>query len=250
LYVAALYPQSWAGELLPVLVLVPGGSSDSSDFTGAPYRGQTIADSGFLVVVFDPDGRGHSEGVEDDNGYIHQDGLAAVIRFAVGLPGADRERVGLASFSYGITMAAGVVARYPDLPLRFLIDWEGPADRNDTGGCDEDRTGHLRNQSCEDELFWREREAATFALDFQIPYQRIQSERDHAQPDNAHAFLMIANATAVEHGGNGQAPWTRLNDLAPNTVHSADNPSPLPAQTGHVLQELVAQYAEELFNLP
>ena len=65
------------------LVLVPGGSGSGQDFT---RPGRTIVEqlneAGYLVVLFDPDGRGRSGGVEDNNGFIHQDGLAAVIRFA------------------------------------------------------------------------------------------------------------------------------------------------------------------------
>ena len=86
-------------------------------------------------MIFDPDGRGLSVGVEDYDGFIHQDGLAEIIRFSASLPEVDPERIGVISFSYGVTMAAGALARYPDLPVRFLIDMEGPADRNDTGGC-------------------------------------------------------------------------------------------------------------------
>jgi pimeloyl-ACP methyl ester carboxylesterase len=215
LYVQVIHPQDWGGVALPTLVLIPGGTGDSSDFLS---RIQPMADEGFTIVVFDPGGRGRSEGVEDQNGFVHQDGLAEIVRYVAALPEVDETQIGLVSYSYGVTMAAGGMARHPDLPVRFFIDWEGPANRNDTGGCDEDHTGHLIGHPCDDEDFWCEREALTFALDLRVPYQRLQSEKDHAQPDNVHALLMIANATAEEHGGHGKAPWTRLNDLAPNTV--------------------------------
>ncbi len=250
LFVQVVHPQDWDGGPLPTLVLVPGGSGDSSGFLKPPSEAQRLADAGLTIVVFDPDGRGHSEGVEDDDGYIHQDGLAAVIRFAATLPEVDAECIGLVSYSYGITMAAGALARHPDLPVLFLIDWEGPANRNDTGGCDEAHTGHLQGHPCDDEDFWREREAATFALHLQIPYQRLQSEKDHAQPDNNHALLMIANATAEEYGGHGVALWTRLNNLEPNTVYTAAAPpSMLSEQEAERLTSLVIRYALELFAL-
>ena len=92
-----------------------------------------MADKGVAIVVFDPDGRGPSEGVDDDNGHLQQDGLAAVIEYAATLAEVDESRIGLVSYSYGVTMAAGALARYPNLPVLFLIDWEGPANRNDTG---------------------------------------------------------------------------------------------------------------------
>lgn len=251
LYVQVVYPQGWGGEALPALVLVPGGSADSSAFMRPPSKARLLADQGFAVVVFDPDGRGRSEGTENDNGYVHQDGLAEVIRFAVALPGVDAQRMILVFYSYGVTMAAGALARYPDLPVHGFIDWEGPANRNDTGGCDEARTGHLIGHPCDDEDFWREREAATFALHLRVPYQRIQSEVDHAQPDNAHALLMIANATAEEYGGHGGAPWTRLNDLTPNTVYSITNPPQMiPEGEDRRVEERVVRYARDLLSLP
>lgn len=251
LFVKIIHPADWAGESLPALVLIPGGTGDSSDFLDSARRTQPIADGGFALVVFDPDGRGHSEGVEDQNGTIHQDGLAAIIRFAANLPEVDETRIGVVSWSYGITMASGTLARHSDLPVRFLIDWEGPADRNDTGGCDERRTGHLQGHPCDDEDFWRQREASTFALDLQVPYQRLQSEEDHAQPDNEHALLMIANATAEQYGGHGKAPWTRLNDLSPNTVYAAGSPPPMiPEGQDRRVELLIVGYAKQLLSSP
>jgi dipeptidyl aminopeptidase/acylaminoacyl peptidase len=249
LYVQVTHPQDWDGSALPTLVLVPGGSGDSSRFVQPPSQAQIMADAGLTIIVFDPDGRGRSDGREDDNGYIHQDGLAAVIRSVATLAEVDAAQIGLVSYSYGITMAAGTLARHPDLPIQFLIDWEGPANRNDTGGCDEARTGHLQGHPCDDEDFWREREASTFALKLQVPYQRLQSEKDHAQPDNEHALLMMANATATEHGGHGVSPWTRLNDLTPNTVYTVSAPPPmLPEEGSQKLEPLVIRYALELFQ--
>jgi len=242
--VKIIHPQNWDGEALPTLVLIPGGTGDSGDFLGArSERIQSMADERFVLVVFDPDGRGQSEGEEDQNGFTHQDGLAAIVRYVATLPEVDETQIGLISYSYGVTMASGALARYPDLPVRFFIDWEGPANRNDTGGCDEDLTGHLIGHPCDDEDFWREREASTFALDLRVPYQRLQSEEDHAQPDNVHALLMIANATAEEHGGHGKAPWTRLNDLEPNTVYSVDSPpSMIPEGPDQRSELLIIQY--------
>ncbi len=251
LFVKVIHPQDWSGELLPTLVLVPGGSGDSGDLLDLPGKTKALTDAGFAIVVFDPDGRGRSEGDENDNGYIHQDGLAEIIRYVAGLPGVNEAQIGLVSYSYGVTMAAGALARHPDLPVHFFIDWEGPANRNDTGGCDDAKTGHLQGHPCDDEEFWREREAAAFALQLTLPYQRLQSERDHAQPDNEHALLMIANATAQVYGGHGKAPWTRLNDLDPNTVYSADAPPPMiPEGEEQRPEALIARYANELLNLP
>ena len=249
LYVRVIQPLGWDRGALPALVAIPGGTGDSSDFLGPPDRVQGIADGGFAVIVFDPDGRGRSEGEEDQNGYTHQDGLAEIVRFVAALPEVDEMQIGMVSWSYGVTMAAGALARHPDLPVRFLIDWEGPANRDDTGGCGDDAVGHLQGHPCDDEDFWREREASIFALDLRVPYQRLQSAKDHAQPDNDHAVLMINNATDEAYGGHGKAPWTRLNDLEPNTVYTVDALPPMMPEGQDRTAVLVTLYAHELFAL-
>jgi hypothetical protein len=243
-----IHPQGYTTGRLPALVLVPGGRGDSSGFlksTPGGSEAQQLASRGFVVVVFDPDGRGESGGAEDDNGFIHQDGLAEIIRWAAALPEVDASRIGLVSYSYGVTMATGALARYPDLPILFYLDWEGPANRNDTGGCDADKLGHLQGHPCDDEAFWSEREASTFIFSIDVPYLRLQSRIDHVQPDIDHAILLVANATAVEYGGHGRSPWTRLNDLAPNRVYTEETPPWLPAKDLN-LQIAVGDYALEL----
>jgi dipeptidyl aminopeptidase/acylaminoacyl peptidase len=230
---------------LPALVLVPGGSGDSRQFRKPRGEAQAFAQAGYVVVVFDPDGRGQSGGREDYNGFIHQDGLAAVIRFTATLPGVDAARIGLVTYSYGITMGAGALARHPDLPVAFLLDWEGPANRNDTGGCDGTVRGHLQQvASCNDEAFWAQREASTFIGQIRVPYQRIQSEQDHVQPDNTHALLMVNNAV------NGGVPWVRLNNLPPNqTYDPANPPAMLTEEQERLLPKLMLQTIAELFAL-
>ncbi len=247
LYITALLPENGAATGLPALVLVPGGSGSGADFLRPPHRtALELADAGFLVVLLDPDGRGRSQGQEDYDGFVQQDGLAAVVRFAASLPEAQPGGVGLVSLSYGITMASGALARHQDLPVRFLLDWEGPADRTDTGGCDQAGTGHLQEMaSCDDEAFWAEREALSFMPRITVPYQRLQSERDHIQPDVLHA-LRLVNA-AVQ----GSCPWARLNDLEPNlTFDLANPPAMLPESLDRDRAGLVIDYTRQLFALP
>jgi dipeptidyl aminopeptidase/acylaminoacyl peptidase len=238
-------PAAAAESPVPALVLVPGGSGASSSFRKPNGEFYAFVQAGYGVIVFDPDGRGQSTGTEDYNGFIQQDGLAAVIEFAATLPGVDPSRIGLATYSYGITMGAGALARHPDLPVAFLIDWEGPADRNDTGGCDAGSLGHLKEvASCSDEAFWAQREASTFISQIRVPYQRIQSQEDHVQPDNAHAILMVNNAV------NGGVPWVRLNDLPPNqTYDPASPPAMLSEEESRLLPVLVLKYVQRMFEL-
>ncbi|MEW5826169.1 MAG: hypothetical protein AB1778_05000 [Candidatus Bipolaricaulota bacterium] len=251
LAVFVVCPETVAFGGAPALVLVPGGRGDSRSFLGPAPAGsdaERLASLGFVVVAFDPDGRGASEGLEDDNGTLHQDALACVISYAASRPEVDPTRIGLVSYSYGVTMAMGTLARYPELPVLFYIDWEGPATRNDTGGCDADRLGHLQGHPCDDEIFWSEREASTFASAIKLPYLRLQSRVDHVQPDVDHALLLISEATSEAYGGNGTAPWTRLNDLKPNQVYSASQRPIFPAKDLD-LQTLVGEFALELLAL-
>lgn len=209
-FVQALIPFGNGTSRYPALVLVPGGSSAGTQ-AFRPPEVTRYTDLGFVSFVFDPDGRGRTGGTEDNNGFTHQDGLRAVIEAAATHPRTNG-RVVVASFSYGVTMASGTLARYPQLPVDFFMDWEGPANRDDTGGCDGAGLGHLQSFGCTDETFWAEREASTFMRSVEVPYQRLQTERDHVQPDNLHALLLVNNAT------EGSSPWTRLNDLTPNQV--------------------------------
>lgn len=249
LFVAVSYPENWDETAkLPSLVFVPGGNDDSGAFTKTtPAGDSTISvtnDAGFVAIIFDPDGRGKSQGTEDYDGFIHQDGLAEVIRYAAALPGVDSAKIGLVTSSYGITMGSGALARYPDLPVKFLIDWEGPANRMDTGGCDSSKVGHLqRKASCTDEAFWAEREASTFISQVRVPYQRIQSVKDHAQPDYAHTVLMVNNAV------QGGVPWVRLNDESPNQKYDLNSMPPmLPDRMDLKKNQSVVRYAQELLG--
>jgi len=238
LYVKKYTPDNVTDEALSTLVLVPGGNGDSSKFGKGRYSAQTLANEGFIVITFDPDGRGDSEGTEDYNGFTQQDGLKAVIE------SADSDSIGLVTFSYGITMGSGVLARYPELPVKFLIDWEGPADRNDTGGCDSANTGHLKEVAdCNDEAFWAEREALTFISQIEVPYLRLQSEKDHAQPDVSHAIAMVNAAVR-----GGKTTWVRLNDEVVNTLYSSETlPELMPDSEEKDLMEKIGAYAQELF---
>ena len=240
---AKLYVQVFAPDdtktKYPALVLAPGGAGDSS---GLIRDAAQVAPAGFVVVIFDPDGRGKSEGVEDLNGSKHQDGLAAIVRFTATLPQVDATKIGLATFSYGITMGAGALARYPDLPVKFLMDWEGPVDRNyTTTGCGANRPGGIQWQPCSNNVWWSEREAITFIGKIRVPYQRIQSEQDHVQPNNHHA-IDIVNA-AVQ----AQLPFVRLNDYPANQTYDPKSPPQmLPETMDRQRAQTVARYAQEL----
>lgn len=225
------------------MVLVPGGVGAGNTFRLPGAMSQALANVGIVPVSFDPDGRGESEGDEDYNGHAQQDGLAAVVEFAAALSRIDSQRIGLASFSYGITMASGTLARHQDLPVLFLVDWEGPADRFDTT-VECSNSTRIDFNSCDDDTYWAQREALTFISEVKIPYQRLQSEKDHVQPDVSHAINMINNAVG------GGSPWVRLNELLPNESYDLDSPpAMIPDSMDKGLDQLAVLYAQELFAL-
>ena len=250
-----IYPSPLSLAEISTLILIPGGTGDSAMFTDEIPGGAAVEQlglEGFHLVVFDPEGRGQSEGSEDFNGHIGQDGLYAITLFVKDLPTVGQ--IGYFSQSYGVSLATGVLARYPDAPVEFLIDWEGPANREDiTIGCRSSNTDDAsqtepQDHACSDDPYWEEREAEHFVSLIQVPYHRLQSLNDHAQPDVSHAEDMIRAATGAEFGGDGQSPWTRLNDLVPNTVYSPLSESLL-EEIDREKYVLVNEYASALFDM-
>jgi len=237
---AALYP----GARFPVVVCVPGGlgAGEGNDWG--------YASSGIVEIHFNPEGRGalhRSEGVENHNGFVHQDDLRAVIEYADALPNRLAGATGVHTRSYGITMGAGCLGRYPELPVKYLLDIEGPDDSfvtsfepwaldavpgNDRHVAARNTFGHwstYRDPSPANLAWWTEREALRYIGAVRCAYLRVQAQWDHAQPPNAawpgfdypplwypikHTVDMI---NAAEAGG---VPWTRVNGPAiGNPVH-------------------------------
>jgi len=269
-------PSKYPGRAFPAVILVPGGINPGRmDVHGKDA--EVLSREGMVVVCFNAEGRVdtlapddlRSEGTEDFNGFRHQDGLAAIVEYVLGLDGVDPDNVGLKSQSYGITMATGCVGRHPDLPIRYLVDGEGPPDSfvtchgprflaGDTQKYDTVKTifGRLavwQDGSQPNADWWSEREAIRFIGAFRGAYLRLQATWDHAQPpesaagiptyhhpngwpgggpawwQNKHATDMVDAAIA------GGVPWVRVN-LPPqgNAVNATftvdDPPSYLPGR--------------------
>ncbi|MBM4390541.1 MAG: hypothetical protein FJ090_05425 [Deltaproteobacteria bacterium] len=226
----------------PVVVVVPGLNADARQslvpgLTGAFTR------QGMALVAFDPPGLGQSGGANDNGGKLAQAALLATLD-AVSKDGRF-SAVGVVSRSFGVTAATGALARNPH-PAKFLVDWEGPPDRERSIGCRDknsqppERLRHLGFGACNDEAYWADREAIEFVGKLGVPYQRVQTERDHVHPDNQHAVDMVQAALA------GGVPWVRLDDEPVNaSIKSPSQVRFLPEESNFNTD--IARYAQELF---
>lgn len=207
---------------------------------------QGITPQGLLEVHFNVEGRGNdmpnnlrSEGAEDYNGFLHQDDLKSVVEYTLRLPNVQRNNVGIISFSYGVTMAAGMLARYPYLEVKYFIDVEGPIDCFDTlfyySESQEKKKTVLSlfgGHNCDDTKFWSERQAILFLPKVTARYMRVQAEIDHFEDLGyyAHAIKAMNAVTNVSSGGKGQSPWTRVNgsENRVNVIYDSNKSSEYP----------------------
>lgn len=218
---------------LPAVILIPGGVGNGADFEKEngefPSDAITVAKKGFVVVVYDPLGRGKSEGEINFQGYDDQDGLLAIIEMTKQFSYVDTENIGLASFSYGVTAAAGLLARYPDSGIKFWSDWEGPSSRsytnpNCTGSLKDGELPTPGSFSCANDEYWLEREAAEFIKTAKVDYYwRIQQVDDHVQDTYAHTVEMVNNALSNDLIAN-----VLLNDMPKNTAVTLETVEPAP----------------------
>ncbi len=244
-------PALYADLCFPGVVLVPGGINPGR-LMALGRDAKLLAGAGMVVVTFNAEGRAddtpddiRSEGTEDFNGYRHQDGLCALVQYAMGLPYVISENVGISSQSYGITMAAGCVGRYPQIPVKYLVDGEGPPYSFVTCHGPRFLAGDLKKYTTVEEIFgrqatwqddstenlewWSEREAVNFIGDFRGFYLRLQATWDHAQlPENAAEIATYDQPEGWPGGGpawyhnkhtndivnaavQGGVPWVRVN---------------------------------------
>lgn len=216
-------PSPW-----PTVVLAPGGLDGVRGVEGySPVlTASRLAREGFAAVAWSPSGRDGAPGVEDRNGPVAQEELAAVLRATL----ADR-RVGpvaVLSISFGVVLAVGALVRWPDLAdrVRILIDWEGPPSR---------RWFHVRRLAywTQDEAWWAPREAARHVGALRCPYWRFQSAWDHVHGADNGLGLEIARAAAT-----GSCPEVRLNGAPPPFSDAPPGPVLLRAQATTMIRWL------------
>ncbi len=194
----------------PAVIFVPGGMSAGTDYDhGTEVTAEDVASLGFVAVHYDPSGRGRSTGQEDFWGERHQRELAALITYTGRLPQVIASSVGVISFSIGIVIAVGALARYANVQPLFLYDWEGPSNRfNITKN---DTHPPLLQFPTRDTKFWEKREPFRSMNQIECAYFRYQAKRDHVQGTyKGHAVELVNEAV------RGKAAWVCLNDNPPN----------------------------------
>ena len=240
-------PAAYSDQCFPAVVLVPGGINPGRTAAYADDA-QMLAAAGMVVLTFNAAARVDtrspedlkSEGEEGYNGFGDQDDLCAVVRYAVGLDYVIAENVGISSHSFGISTAAGCAGRQTDLPIKYIVDNEGPPDSfvicHEPSMLDDDPSNDMiekiheilgrysvyRDPSDENTAFWAEREAVRFIGNYRGRYLRLQATWDHAQPpedetqvvdfqvpplwwQNKHTTDIVNAAVA------GGVPWVRVN---------------------------------------
>lgn len=191
----------------PAVLLVPGTNDGLAVFEGwsLPINAKELAGLGWEVLTFDPAGRGKSWGEEDYGGLEHQDNVRVALRYLASQATTDPSRLGVLSVSLGLSMACGALAHWPECPAQWLLDWEGPSDRDvitSGGRILAPAMGH----SLKEDSYWTPREAQLHAPNLSCGYWRLQAQPDHAQgQDVRHSARMMAAVA------QGQLPWFQLN---------------------------------------
>ena len=116
-------------------VLVPDGVQSGDAFFGSRAPEVLAGTTGAIIITYNAPGRGtgvfKSAGTEDYNGQQGQDVLKDVL-LALNKNQDTNEKIGVISFGYGLSAAAGALARHYEANLPFtdwLIDVEGPINR-------------------------------------------------------------------------------------------------------------------------
>jgi len=143
------------------------------------------------------------KGLEDYNGPTSQDDMAIIIKYLRTLKGEiDYRNIGILSFYDGTTTALGALFKNPKLDVKYLVDLEGPATRDDAMKM----RAPVPPGAGLDDFFWKDREGIKFVVRIFCRYLRLQCKTDHAMnEDKTYAIKMYNSAL------KGKSPWARCN---------------------------------------
>jgi hypothetical protein len=207
----------------PGLVVSPAihQGREGLERTGSPVTSSELARIGYTVLTFDPAGRGDAWGEDDFGGPEHADDVRCAVRWLAERPGVPW--VGVLSLSLGVAAATAALSG-PDAPeARWLVDWEGPCDREiiTAGGT---RMVPADGHTLDDDAYWNPREAVRHVGALRCGYVRLQAVPDHAQPEELRHAQRMMHAASVGLPNPrrpvepGTLPWFQLNDHPRGTV--------------------------------
>ncbi len=197
----------------PALVLVPPGFDEGLPEADS-VDSQALAQSGVVVVTFDPRGRGLSEGQEQHGGPDQQDDLAAVLAWTAARADVDPRRVHLRSRSLGIVLATGALFRHPELDPAGLLDIEGPARLPEELEYAPEQTRDTFYRISSGAEWWELRSPDLSLPSFRGHYRRVQAAEDHAlggYMGHAQTLLNAAElgmASEVDLNGVSRPIWS------------------------------------------
>lgn len=195
---------------LPGVLLIPGlaGAGTSFDRMSALISADEVAALGCVCVHFDPPGLGRSWGEYDYGGPACRAATLAALEFLSRIPRLHGA-LGVVAISLGVASGVHVVAEHGQrLGVEWLLDWEGPCDRQvitSFGTIMKPAMGH----GLDDDAYWMPREAVRHVGRLGCRYLREQAGADHAQGAyTTHAIDMVNAAV------DGGCPDVWLNGVA------------------------------------
>lgn len=176
---------------VPGVVIAPTMNSN------LPFALENIARMGVAVMTFSPSGRGNSWGNEDYGGAEHQDNLGQCLRIL-----HDHARISsiaVISCKDGLSMAIGGIS-LSSVPVHFLLDFEGPATK--------EQIYLPQSERRLDDFFWSQREPVQLIQRLTCGYIRLQA--DILDYRECRLLLRAAHQTEL--------PWFQLNYHQRNTI--------------------------------
>lgn len=188
-------------DCVGAVVLVPPGF-EAGERLLDKGQADALSERGVAVLSFDPRGRGHSDGVDDINGYQGQDDLAALLRWLSARTEVDPTHIVVSSRSFGGALAAGALGRHEDLAPAGWVDVESPGDLSEdlawAPELNQERFAEVVDPQ-DPEAWWAEREPAGLIGTVTSRYHRIQGIPDHALGERTlHAVAMLSGAVMAE----------------------------------------------------
>jgi len=197
-------------ETVAAVLLIPGLGGAGADFDGLDsiISASELVGLGCACLHFDPPGLGRSWGTYDYGGPSCQAAVLAALECLGRHPALCEVPLGVLTVSLGIAPAAPVLAEHGErLGVSWLLDWEGPGDRQVITSFGTIMTPAM-GCGLDDEGYWRPREAVRHVGRLRCRYLREQASEDHAQGAYTQHAVELVNAALA-----GDCPHVELNGL-------------------------------------